>query len=148
MNANLVLRNAKIGFIDSAVFIYFAEQHPKYLGITNIIFNRVKNQELQAITSPITLAECLVVPERNQDANAIQIFTKLITTGPNVKFIPIEQEVAKQASVLRAKYKISLPDAFQLAISINIKCDLFLTNDLRLKKVSEVTVMALDELEL
>jgi predicted nucleic acid-binding protein len=62
--------------------------------------------------------------------------------------VSIGQEVAERASILRANYKLGLADAMQLAVSINFGCDIFLTNDLRLKKVSEVCVLILDELEL
>ena len=65
------LANSRTVFIDSAVIIYYAEIHPKYADITQAIFSHIKNQTLQATTSPITLAECLVVPQRNQDFIAI-----------------------------------------------------------------------------
>jgi len=148
MKLDVALGSFKSAFIDSAVIIYFVETHPRYAKITQAIFERISNQLLQAMTSPITLAECLVVPQRNHDADMIEAFTQLITSGVGVTFISIGQMVAEQASILRSEYKLGLPDALQLAVSLVSSCDVFLTNDARLKRVNEVHVLLLDELEL
>jgi len=49
--------------------------------------------------------------------------------------------------MLRAKYRLQLPDALQLAVALVSRCDVFLTNDARLKQISEVRVLLLDDLE-
>jgi len=39
-------------------------------------------------------------------------------------------------------------DAFQIAVALAAGCDAFLTSDNTLKRVSELTILVLDELEL
>lgn len=51
-------------FLDTAPVIYFVEQHPQYLRIIEPIFSFVDEGRITAVTSPITLSECLVFPYR------------------------------------------------------------------------------------
>jgi predicted nucleic acid-binding protein len=41
-----------------------------------------------------------------------------------------------------------LPDAFQLAVAIEERCEAFLTNDRRLARVTDLRVLVLDDIEL
>ena len=47
---------------------------------------------------------------------------------------------------LRAQYNITLPDALQIAVAIESKCDVFLTNDANLKRVKELKILVLKDL--
>ncbi len=48
---------------------------------------------------------------------------------------------------LRARYGVTLADALQLACALTAGCDVFLTNDERLRRVSEISVLLVSELE-
>lgn len=140
------LTNVATIFLDSAAVIYFVENHPVFATVTQHIFQELDNGSLKGVTSPITLAECLVVPQRRGDAAIVARFTDLIVAGAGVQFMRIDETIAKKASVLRAEYNIRLPDALQLATAIVAGCDAFLTNDVRLKQVREVQVLVIGEL--
>jgi predicted nucleic acid-binding protein len=56
--------------------------------------------------------------------------------------------MAERAAELRARYRIKLPDAIQLAAAISEGWEAFLTNDRRLAQVVEIRVLVLDDLEL
>jgi predicted nucleic acid-binding protein len=43
---------------------------------------------------------------------------------------------------------ISLPDALQISVALSAGCDAFLTNDVKLKRLTELRVLAIDELEI
>ena len=59
----------------------------------------------------------------------------------------ITKLIAKTAAELRAKYVgLKLADSLQLASSIVCDCDVFLTNDKRLKQVTEANVLYLGEM--
>ena len=51
-------------FLDTAPVIYYVEKNPKYFDVVSRIFEGVDDGEWEAITSPVTLAESLVVPYR------------------------------------------------------------------------------------
>jgi predicted nucleic acid-binding protein len=53
--------------------------------------------------------------------------------------------VARRAVVLRAKYGIRVPDALQIAASLEAEDTAFVTNDQRLVKVEELHVLQFDD---
>ncbi len=134
-------------FLDTAPVIYYVEENAHYLPLVAAVFDRLDNGSLIAITSPVTLAECLVIPYRADQSELKHAFTDLLTGGSNTEFVPLGQEIAKQAAELRAKYNLSLTDAFQVAAALTTGCDAFLTNDATLKRVTELDMLVLDEVE-
>jgi predicted nucleic acid-binding protein len=60
--------------------------------------------------------------------------------------VPIDIEVAELAADLRARYNLRTPNALQVAAAIVRRCEVFLTNDARLKRVAEIRVLTLEEL--
>ena len=76
-----------------------------------------------------------------------QDFVDLITAGPGTRFVILNEQIARDAALLRARYNLSLTDAFQVAVALASGCDAFLTNDTALKRVTELSMIVLDELE-
>jgi predicted nucleic acid-binding protein len=66
----------------------------------------------------------------------------------NFRLLPIDAAIAEVAADLRARYNLRTPDALQLATAIKAGCDAFLTNDATLKKVTELKILVLSELQL
>jgi hypothetical protein len=83
-------------FLDTAPVIYYVEANPRYRPIVEVIFDRLDNGALTAVTSPVTLAECLVFPYRLGKSEAVQGFTDLIVNGSGTEFVVIDQETAKK----------------------------------------------------
>lgn len=135
-------------FRDTAPLIYYVKRNPAYAALVDEIFNRIDAGLVRAVTSPITLMECLVVPLANGNAKLAKDFSDLITSGANVRFVEINGPIAQSAAKLRADHQLKLADAFQAATAIDSGCGALLTNDLDLKKVSGISVLVLDELEL
>ena len=134
-------------FLDTAPVIYYVEANQRYLPLVEAVFNRLDNNWLVAVTSPVTLAECLVVPYRLNRPDLRQTFSDLITSGPNTMFISLGEETADQAAALRARYNLTLIDAFQIAVALVAGCNAFLTNDVTLKRVTDLEMIIMDELE-
>src|SRR5947209_2709275 len=133
-------------FLDTSPVIYYVERHPRYVAVVDDIFNRIDAGTLPAVTSPVTLVECLVVPCRLGQASVQKDFTDLIVNGQGITFVPVESVIACRAAELRASYNLALADACQIATALAAGCDAFLTNDLGLKRVQEITILVLDEL--
>ena len=54
--------------LDSAPVIYYVEKHPLYFPRVAPIFQAIDSSSLTVVVTPVTLAECLVVPYgRRQD---------------------------------------------------------------------------------
>jgi predicted nucleic acid-binding protein len=97
------------------------------------------------VVSPITLAECLVLPYTLSNSELVGIFLNLMVNHPSILFFPIDESTAEKAAELRAHYHLSLTDAFQIAIAIQTNCDAFLTNDMDLMRVTEIPIIVVSE---
>jgi predicted nucleic acid-binding protein len=62
--------------------------------------------------------------------------------------IPVNETIAARAAYLRAKYRLRTPDALHAATAIVSGCDAFLTNDVTFRRVNEIPILILDDLEL
>ncbi len=134
-------------FIDTAPVIYYIERNPQYFPTVRLIFQQLTAGSFHAVTSPVTLAECLIKPIREGLLQLQQDFVEVLTTGTNTSFIPINAVVSRKAAELRVAYGFKLPDALQLAIAFTTGCNAFLTNDEQLKRVIEFQVLVIKELE-
>jgi predicted nucleic acid-binding protein len=92
----------------------------------------------------VTLAECLVHPYKHGDTLLVERFRNVITAGVHTRYVGVD-DVAENAAELRARYNLSLPDAFQIAAALAAGCEAFLTNDNGLKRVTELRVLVLDD---
>ncbi len=148
MKLSEALRHVERLFLDTAPVIYYVEKNPLYLDAVTPFFDRIDLGLLTAVTSPVTLAECLVIPYRSGLVQLQRDFEDLIVYGHNTVFVPLDHRSARQAAELRARYNITLPDALQIAVALSADCEAFLTNDGLLQRVKELRVLVLDELEL
>ncbi len=131
--------------LDTMIFIYHLEDYPQYSEMTETLFRHIELGRSVGVTSYITLLEILVRPKQERKFNIVAEYKELLLTFPNLTFIPTDLHIVDLASSLRAKYAIKTPDAIQTATAIAEKADVFITNDERLKKVVETSVIMLDE---
>lgn len=148
MKIDAALQGVTSLFLDTAPVVYYVERNPTYTALVDNVFDRIDAGTLQGVTSPITLMECLVVPIRQGLTQVQQNFTDLLVAGANMTFVPLDQTIAKQAADLRARYNLSLADSFQVAAALGAGCGALLTNDHLLKRIRELPVLVVDELEL
>lgn len=134
-------------FLDTAPVIYYIEATVAYAELVQGIFQRFASQQVQAVTSPVTLAECLIVPVRLGQLQRQQDFIEFLTNTEEIYFMPINAEVGKRSAEMRSRYNLKLPDALQMATALEAGCDAFLTNDVALKRVAELKVLTIAELE-
>ena len=133
---------------DTSPVIYFVEAHPQYDVVVTEVFQRVADGALAGYTSVITLSEVLVQPLLRGDAHLAQEYRDLLLRSRNFQTLPVDSAVAEQAAGLRARYRLRTPDVVQIAVALEASCEAFLTNDAALRRVSELRVLVLDELEL
>ena len=145
MTITETLRNTQRLFLDTAPVIYFVENSPVYRARVQPVFDLLDSGSLAVVTSPVTLAECLVHPYRLQQDETIVAFRELIVSGANVTFVLTDPSIAERASQLRAEHNLTLPDALPAATAIAAGCDAILTNDPILKRVTELNVLVLDD---
>ncbi len=142
------LGNISLLTFDTAPIIYFVEANPKYDALVTAIFQRVEDAEITGITSVISLCEVLVHPIRNQNHVLKQRYLDILQNSPNFFTKFINASTAERAAELRAAYNLRTPDALQIATALENGCNAFLCNDKDLKRVTELQIFILDELEL
>jgi len=134
-------------FLDTAPLIYFIEGHSEYQGVLSQIFEANDKRDFSFITSSITLLEVLVKPLKDGNTKLAEQYKNILTNAPGIELLEVTHEVAIKAAELRARYNLRTPDAIQLGTAIISKASCFLTNDIRLKSVTEIKIVALGELE-
>jgi len=133
-------------YLDTAPVIYLVERNPQFFGEVSAIFRRVDEAQLTVVASQITLAECLVGAYRTNQTQVAANFVECLTQE-GTDFVQISAEIGDLAAQLRVKYNFQLPDALQLATALVSNCEAFLTNDGQLKRVAELRVLVIGELE-
>jgi predicted nucleic acid-binding protein len=142
------LKGIQLLGVETAPYIYYVENHPTYADKVDAIFQVVEAQAIEIKTSVITLTETLMKPIQAGDQPLIDTYRELLTETDYVEMVSVTPELAENAAHLRARYHLRTPDALHIAAAIESGCDAFLTNDLGLKRVTELRVLVLDELEL
>jgi len=131
--------------VDSAPFIYFIEDDPRYAPIVRPLFEQADRGERRLVTSALTLLEVLVVPLRAGDRNLAERYESLLTRGRGLQLVDISRAQLEAAASLRAVTGVRTPDALQLAAALGAGCKTFVTNDRRLPAIPGLRVIQLSQ---
>ncbi len=126
---------------DTAPIIYFVEANPAYDALVAPLFQAISTGQVHGVTSTITLAEVLIYPLRQGDTELAARYRTLLSQSAYFQLVSIDEAVAERAADIRSDYNLRLPDALQIAAALNHGCDVFLTNDKQLKKVTNIQVV-------
>jgi predicted nucleic acid-binding protein len=134
-------------FFDTAPFIYLIENHKDFYDTVFAFIVKALDENTSLKTSVLTHTEFGVKPYEMERHDLIEEFEDLLNhLGFEVLSVTIQS--AKLAYQLRAKYKaLKAMDALQLSIAICSGCQQFLTNDKRLKNISEIEIILIDNLK-
>ncbi len=134
--------------LDTAPLIYLIEQNEAYLGSVRAFFQAMSQGEFQVVTSTLTLTEVLVHPLRSGRLELAHQYREILLDQENLSIVPVSVAIAEVASELRATQNLQTPDAIQIATAIQEDAVFFLTNDVRLTAVPDVTILVLDNLQM
>jgi predicted nucleic acid-binding protein len=139
----------KLVALDTAPLIYYLEEHPRYLALTDEIFNAIRDRRARALTSVLTLAEVLVKPLRDGRRDLANQYRRLLAATRGFTLCPVGENTCERAAELRAKYGwLRTPDALQVATALERAAPLIITNDDQWKRLTEIqTVVLSDYLE-
>jgi len=133
-------------FIDTAPLIYYIEDHPDYAEMMEDIVNLSLTSNVKLYSSVLTLTEVLVKPIQIKNNQIVQKFLDFFYKAENIQLIDITKNIATEAGKLRGKYQsIKAFDAIQLASAIDKGINVLITNDLQLKSITEIKVLALKD---
>src|SRR5471032_2563214 len=129
--------------IDTAIVIYFIEEHPKFLPLVLPLFREADQGKRDLITSAVTLLEVLVVPYRAGNRALADRYEALLTRSRGIRLVDLTRDQLRAAAQLRAATGVRTPDALQLVAAIGSACATFLTNDRRMPAIPGLRVIQL-----
>jgi predicted nucleic acid-binding protein len=129
--------------LDTVVFIYFIEEHPKLGPLVDPLFTAIDAGALEAVTSGLTLLETLVAPYRAGNDRLAERYEALLTRSRGLRFIDLDRPLLRVAARLRASLGVKTPDSLQLAAALAARCTAYLTNDRALPPVPRLRVLQL-----
>jgi predicted nucleic acid-binding protein len=136
----------KIIGLDTAPLIYFIEENPSYLEVTDAFFTAMYRSEFSVVTSVLTISEVLVYPLRAGNTILAQQYRDILFNSQGLTTIEVLPDIAENAAKLRADYNLRTPDAIQMDTAIYGSASFFLTNDVRLPSLPGLTVLVLNQL--
>jgi predicted nucleic acid-binding protein len=129
--------------LDTAIFIYLIEEHPRFLPLVEPVFEAVDRGRWPGITSGVTLLEVLVVPYRFGDVALAERYEALLTRSRGIHLLDVDQTLLRAGAQIRALTGMRAPDALQVAAAIQARSSAYLTNDRRLPRVPGLRVLQL-----
>lgn len=129
--------------LDTAIFIYFIEEHARFLHLVKPVFVAMDRGTLQGVTSGLTLLEVLVVPYRAGNLLLAERYESFLTRSRGLRFIEVDRALLKAAAQIRARANLRTPDAIQIAAGLAAGCPTFLTNDRKIPPLPGLKVLEL-----
>ena len=132
--------------LDTVVFIYFIEEHPRFLPVLNPVFAAIDKERLPAVASSLTLLEVLVVPYRAGNMPLAERYEQVLTRSRGLRLIDIDRRQLRAAAQMRALHaSLRTPDAIQVSAALSGGCAVFLTNDRDLPAVPGLRILQLKD---
>lgn len=133
-------------FVDTAPIIYYLENSALYMDLIKKFFTKCLEENIQIVTSAITIEEYLVLPYSTGQMDLVDNFKRFLEYT-NIEVVDIDSTVAEQGAEIRGKYKnFKAMDALQIASAIVSGCDMFFTNDKQLRQEKELPCITMDDL--
>lgn len=133
-------------YIDTSPIIYYLENSALYMDKMKRFFELCLDNNIQIVTSTITIEEYLVFPYASGKLELVDNFKRFIRYM-NIKIVDINDEVAEQAAKIRGQFKsFKAMDSLQFAAAIVSKCDMFFTNDKQLRQEKSLPCMTMEDL--
>lgn len=129
---------------DTAIFIYFIEEHPKFLPAIAPLFEEADLGLRRVVTSALTLLEVLVVPYRRGSRALANRYEAILTKSRGIQLVDITREQLRLAAQIRAGTRVKSPDALQLSAAITTGCKAFVTNDRDLPTIAGLRIVQVD----
>lgn len=124
-------------FLDACVIIYWVEGvEPWYSRLTqNLDDIRAGSRNIDTAVSELSWLECRIKPLRDNNVT-LQAHFERFFSQPSMIRVGLGVQVIDTAARIRARHKLSTPDALQAACALSLDTELvFLTNDRRFDRV-------------
>lgn len=115
--------------VDSAPIIYLLEDHAVFAPRYAPLFERAEAQHYELVISTVTLAEVLTGPLRVGDSALAETYRAALTSPPTWRVVDLDASIAHRAAQIRARSRLRLPDAVQMATALETSSIALVTHD-------------------
>jgi predicted nucleic acid-binding protein len=119
-------------YLDSNIFIYTVERSHRWTDAAEDLLGSIEQGVVHAVASELVLAEVLVKPFANRNAEHIGQYQRLLASEGWLSMKGVSRDVLTLAAQLRGDKGYQLFDAIHVATAQLTHCDYFLTQDERL----------------
>jgi len=105
----------------------------------SMIDTRLSAPDVVCMTSDLARMECRVKPLQSKNIGLLKDYDYYFE-GVMAEIVVLSRQVIDCATNIRVKYGFKTPDSIHLASALVSKCDIFLTNDYRLNRFTEIAI--------
>lgn len=138
------LKGQKV-YLDANIFIYALEAMEPWAALLREAFAGLEAGEWRAVTSSLSIAECLVKPFNMERDDMVAAYRAALSPSQYLHIAPLHEEILVDAARLRARHKFKLPDALHIATALDEGCTAMLTNDAQFRKVATVQCLLMSD---
>jgi predicted nucleic acid-binding protein len=124
--------------VDTAPWIYVLESHPQFADRFVGLFEAAAKGHVLIALSTITLAEVLTGPFKAGQTALTKRYEKALL---QYRVVDVSAPIAALAAQLRARYRLKLPDALQLATALDMGAVALVTHDRDFSQVSGLDIL-------
>ena len=132
-------------YLDTSAIIYSVERNEPYFTLLAPAWQQAEAGQLIVVCSELAVAETMVRPIREGDADLAGAF-QAVFTAPEVQLIPATRQLWEDAAQIRADTGLKVPDALHAATALSVGCTLFVTNDADFRRVQGLPIVVLSDL--
>lgn len=140
-NSN-VYRGKRVA-IDTMLMIYVLEHHPQYMQVVAEIFEDAQS----VICSSFLFGELFAGLYKRGDQKAVDTILSYVEDAEQLEVYSFDYATSLVFAKIRGQHpSYSSPDCIHLATALQFEADVFITNDKKLKNLSGLKVMNLQDL--
>jgi predicted nucleic acid-binding protein len=134
-------------YLDANIFIATFEVRSNLsAALRELLSKATKLERARFVTSEMTLAELLVLPFRQNDAEKVRLYSAMFAPNLWLDVHPVSREILMRAASFRANTtSLKLPDAVHLATAVRAGCTHMLTADRGIRSSGRPVILRPDE---
>lgn len=140
-----LLRDHERMGLDTSIFIYHLERHPRYFPLTQALLSGVEAGTWTAVASTVALMELTVRPWQLERPDVARAYEDALTEFPHLTLADVTRDVARQAAQLRGQYNLRPADALHVATALVHDATVFVTNDQDFARLDILDVVLLHD---
>ena len=132
------LPDGALVLVDSAPIIYVLDQDAKFASRFQPLFERQSAGAIQFAVTTMTIAEVMTGPLGAGDEALAKRYRAVLESW---QVVNLTADIAESAARFRAKLKLKLPDAIQVASALAVNADALVTHDRDFSRVKTLKVL-------